>query len=85
VLVAIDTPNALKATIGTDRIELHVEHPAETIDALRDRFGIDARLSEGTIAFHVTAGEEFVPRLFAELGQPVSAIASLGPPSTTSL
>ncbi len=73
-LVAIDTPDALKAMIGKDRIELHVDDAPATIDRLRDRFGIDARLSEGAVTFHVTGGEEFVPRLFAELGKPVNSI-----------
>ena len=73
-LVAIDTPDALKATIGKDRIELHVDDPAATIAALRSRFGIEAGLSEEAVAFHVSAGEEFVPHLFADLGVPISSI-----------
>src|SRR5665213_76053 len=73
-LVAIDSPDALKATIGKDRIELHVEDAAATIAALREQFGIEARLSEGAVAFHVAGGEEFVPHLFAELGEPVQSI-----------
>jgi ABC-2 type transport system ATP-binding protein len=73
-LVASDTPDALKATVGKDRIELHVDDPAGTIEALRERFGLEAGLSEGAVAFHVTGGEQFVPRLFAELGEPVRSI-----------
>ena len=73
-LVAIDTPDALKATIGKDRIELHVDDPAATIASLRGRFGIDSHLSEGAVTFHVAGGEEFVPRLFADLAQPVRSI-----------
>jgi ABC-2 type transport system ATP-binding protein len=73
-LVAIDTPDALKATIGKDRIELHVDDTTATIAALREQFGIEARLSEGAVVFHVAGGEEFVPHLFAELGQPVRSI-----------
>jgi daunorubicin resistance ABC transporter ATP-binding subunit len=73
-LVAIDAPDALKATIGEDRIELHVEDPAEAIEAIERQFGIAATLSEGAVAFHVAGGEEFVPRLFAELKVPVRSI-----------
>ncbi len=73
-LVAVDSPDALKATIGKDRIELHVENDEATIAALREQFGIEARLSEGAVVFHVAGGEEFVPRLFAELGEPVRSI-----------
>ncbi|MHB8555974.1 MAG: ABC transporter ATP-binding protein, partial [Candidatus Dormibacteria bacterium] len=30
--------------------------------------------SEGAVAFFVANGEEFVPRLFAELGVPISSV-----------
>ena len=43
--------------------------------ALRDRFGIEATVSEGAVTFHVEAGEEFVPRLFAELGVPITSVS----------
>jgi ABC-2 type transport system ATP-binding protein len=73
-LVAIDSPDALKATIGEDRIELHVDDHDAAIAALRASFGIDAATSEGAVVFHVAGGEEFVPRLFAELAVPIRAI-----------
>jgi ABC-type multidrug transport system, ATPase component len=73
-LVAIDTPDALKATIGKDRIELHVDDAQATIAELAERFGLEARLSEGAVTFHVAGGEQFVPRLFAELEQPIRSI-----------
>ncbi len=73
-IVAIDTPNALKATIGKDRIELHVDDAPATIAELGQRFGLEAGLSEGAVTFHVAGGEQFVPRLFAELSQPIRSI-----------
>jgi ABC-2 type transport system ATP-binding protein len=73
-LVALDTPDALKATIGKDRIELHVDDQPATIAELAQRFGLEARVSEGAVTFHVAGGEQFVPRLFAELTQPVRSI-----------
>ena len=38
------------------------------IAALHERFGIDATIAEGAVTFGVADGEQFVPRLFAELG-----------------
>jgi ABC-2 type transport system ATP-binding protein len=73
-LVAIDTPDALKATIGKDRIELHVDDAEVATAELAARFGLDAQLSEGAVIFHVADGEEFVPRLFAELDVPIHSI-----------
>jgi len=73
-LVAVDTPDALKARIGEDRIELHVDEPAAAIRELKRLFRLDAQMSEGAVVFHVAGGEQFVPRLFAELTVPVQAI-----------
>ena len=67
-IVALDTPEALKAQVGTDRVMIHTDDDEAAIAALADRFGIEARISEGVVTFGVPAGEEFVPRLFAELG-----------------
>jgi ABC-2 type transport system ATP-binding protein len=74
VLVAIDTPDALKQTIGKDRIEILVDDPAATIAELADRFGIHAQVSEGAVAFHVAGGEQFVPTLFSEFDLPIHSI-----------
>jgi ABC-2 type transport system ATP-binding protein len=73
-IVTIDTPEALKASVGQDRVELHtVDNPA-AIAALQSRLGLEATMSEGAVTFHVTGGEEFVPRLFAELGVAIQSI-----------
>ncbi|MGZ4310451.1 MAG: ATP-binding cassette domain-containing protein, partial [Gaiellaceae bacterium] len=73
-LVASGTPDALKALVGKDRVDLHVDDPDQAIASLAEQFGIEATTSEGAVAFHVTGGEEFVPRLFAELGVPIRSI-----------
>ena len=68
LIVASDTPEALKASVGQDRVELHTSDDPATIRQLAEHFELDARMSEGAVAFFVNQGEEFVPRLFAELG-----------------
>ena len=45
------------------------------IAALLDRFGIEATIAEGAVTFGVASGEEFVPRLFAELGVGIRAVS----------
>jgi ABC-2 type transport system ATP-binding protein len=74
-IVALDAPEALKASVGTDRVTIHTDDHDATIAALRDKFGVEARVSEGAVAFGVPSGEEFVPRLFAELGLPIRAVS----------
>ncbi len=74
-IVALDAPETLKAGVGTDRVTIHTDDDAAAIAALADRFGIDARISEGAVSFGVPEGEQFVPRLFAELGIPIRAVS----------
>ena len=67
-IVALDTPEALKAEVGADRVRIQTDDDEAAIAALDERFDIEATVSEGAVTFFVPAGEEFVPRLFAELG-----------------
>ena len=38
-IVVIDTPEALKASVGKDRVQIHTDDDAAAIAALRERFG----------------------------------------------
>jgi ABC-2 type transport system ATP-binding protein len=73
-LVVVDTPEALKSSVGQDRVQLRTDDDAAAIDALADRFDIAATTSEGSVTFHVAHGEEFVPQLFAQLGVPIRSV-----------
>src|SRR3954452_13797578 len=74
-IVALDTPAALKAQVGADRIRIETEDDEAAIAALAARFEIEAKASEGAVAFFVPSGEQFVPRLFAELGVAIRAVS----------
>jgi len=78
-IIALDTPAALKASVGKDRVQLQVDDTQATIAALRERFGLEARVAEGAVTFGVPSGEQFVPRLFAELGQPIRSVSVARP------
>ncbi len=73
-IVALETPEALKASIGKDRVQIQTPDDEATIAALRDRFGLEAGVHEDAVTFSVESGEQFVPRLFAELGIPIQAV-----------
>jgi ABC-2 type transport system ATP-binding protein len=64
-IVALDPPETLKAGIGHDRVTIQTDDNEATIDALRERFGVEGKISEGAVSFGVPEGEQFVPRLFA--------------------
>jgi ABC-2 type transport system ATP-binding protein len=74
-IVALDTPDALKEGVGADRIRIETADDERAIAALGDRFGLEATVSEGAVTFAVAEGEEFVPRLFAELGVPIRSVS----------
>jgi ABC-2 type transport system ATP-binding protein len=73
-IVALDAPEALKADVGTDRVMIHTDDDDAAIAALKARFGAEARVAEGAVTFGVPAGEQFVPRLFEELGIPIRSV-----------
>ncbi len=74
-IVAIDTPEALKASVGKDRVQISTADDQAAIAELNDRFGIEAGMHEGLVTFSVTSGEEFVPRLFAELDVAIRSVS----------
>ncbi len=74
-IVAIDTPEALKGSVGKDRVQISTADDALAIGALADRFGLDAGMHEGLLTFSVPSGEHFVPRLFAELPVAIRSVS----------
>src|SRR2546427_757092 len=66
-LVVVDTPEALKRSVGRDRVSITTDDDDEAaMRVLADHFGLDPTVSEGTVTFFVNHGEEFVPRLFGD-------------------
>ena len=78
-IIVLDTPAALKESVGSDRVQIQTDDNAAAILALHERFGIEANMAEGAVTFGVSAGEEFVPRLFAELGMPIRSVSVARP------
>jgi len=78
-IVALDTPEALKSSVGKDRIQIHTADDQAAIASLRGNFGIEASMHEGAVTFFVEDGEEFVPRLFAGMAVPVRSVSVTRP------
>jgi ABC-2 type transport system ATP-binding protein len=76
-IVALDPPETLKAGVGQDRVTIQTDDNDAAIAALKERFGVEGRVSEGAVTFGVPGGETFVPRLFAEWdpAQPIRAVS----------
>ena len=78
-IVAIDTPEALKASVGRDRVQISTADDRAAVAELAERFGIEAAMHEGLVTFSVESGEEFVPRLFAELDVAIRSVSVARP------
>ena len=78
-IVVMDTPDALKAAVGKDRIEVRTDDDGEARRELDERFRIEATPTSEGLTFHVAEGEEFVPRLFAELRVGIQAVSIARP------
>ncbi len=78
-IVAIDTPENLKASVGKDRVQISTDDDQAAIAELRQRFGIEAGVHDHLVTFNVEAGERFVPRLFAGLTRPIRSVSVARP------
>lgn len=78
-IVAEGPPEKLKAAIGKDRVQIRTADDARAIAALREKLHVEASMHEGAITFGVPSGEQFVPRLFAELPVPIVSVSVARP------
>jgi ABC-2 type transport system ATP-binding protein len=78
-IVALDTPAALKARVGKDRIQIATADDDAAANALRDKFGLDAAKKNDGLLFGAPDGEKLVPRLFQELGVAIKSVSVARP------
>ncbi|MBX3207468.1 MAG: ATP-binding cassette domain-containing protein [Labilithrix sp.] len=78
-IVAEGAPESLKAAVGKDRVQVRTADDDVAIVALKEKLGVDARVHDGAITFAVASGEEFVPRLFAELPIAIRSVSVARP------
>ncbi len=78
-IVALDTPEALKAGVGKDRVQIATADDTAAIAALKEKFGLEARMVEGLVTFAVADGAAFVPQLFEKLGVAIRSVAVARP------
>ncbi len=62
-LVALDTPDNLRATVGGDSITIDSDEPQRLAMAIREQFGIDARVVDGAVRLEQAEGHRWIARL----------------------
>src|SRR6266550_2317516 len=78
-IVVSGTPDELKALVGKDRVSITTDDNDAAIKALREKFSVEATISEGAVTAHVPNGETFVPRLFKDLGIGIRSVSVARP------
>jgi ABC-2 type transport system ATP-binding protein len=78
-LAVIDSPDALKSSIGKDRVQFRTEDDEHAIGEVRERFGLEAAMHNGALTVQVPRGAEFVPQLFAGLTVPITTVTVTRP------
>jgi ABC-2 type transport system ATP-binding protein len=73
-VAVLDSPDRLKASVGTDRVQITTDDDEAAIAELDRRMGVTAQIHDGMVTFGVPDGQKFVPRLFAELGVPIRSV-----------
>jgi ABC-2 type transport system ATP-binding protein len=78
-IVVMDTPEALKASVGRDRVQLQTADDDAAVRELSEHFQLEATRSEGGLTVYVPGGEQFVPRLFDQLDVAIRSVSVARP------
>jgi ABC-2 type transport system ATP-binding protein len=79
-LVALDTPDALRSTVGGDAITIQTAAPELVAAGIRDRFGCTAGVMEGNVRLEMPDGHQWIARLVEAFPGQINAI-TLGKPT----
>lgn len=73
-LVALDTPEALRATVGGDTITIATNDPASLAAAIEEQFGARPIRLEDSLRLEQPDGQAWIPRLMQAFGEQITAI-----------
>jgi ABC-2 type transport system ATP-binding protein len=74
-IVALDTPDGLKRAVGGDLVTFSTDDPERGAAEVRERYGVEPVVSDGTVRFHVEGGESFLPEFVRLFSQPMTSVA----------
>lgn len=79
-LVALDTPERLRASVGGNTITIQTADPMQLATRIRDRLGVDAQVIDGSVRIAEGATHELIARLVEALPDECDSI-TLGKPT----
>jgi ABC-2 type transport system ATP-binding protein len=79
-LVALDTPEALRASVGGDSITIETDRPEELCNAIRERFKFPPTVVDGSVRLELADGHQWIARLMEAFPERIAAVR-LGKPT----
>src|SRR5258708_38084346 len=73
-IVALGTPDELKARVGGDVVTITSSQPDEALHEIEEKLGVTPSRDNGALRMEVPDGKKFVPRLARELTVPVDTV-----------
>ncbi len=73
-IVALGSPNELKARVGGDVITLTTADAPAAAAEIQQRFGLEPLRDDGALRIEVADGATFLPQLVRELSMPLAAV-----------
>lgn len=80
LLVALDTPDALRSTVGGDAITIQTASPLQLSDGIRQRFTLSSNVVDGNVRLEMRDGHEWIARLVEAFPGQIDSI-TLGKPT----
>jgi ABC-2 type transport system ATP-binding protein len=74
-IVALDTPDRLKAQVGGDLVTIDTPTPEPAANEVRDRYELSPTVDDRAVRFLVTDGARFLPQFVRTFSQPLEAIS----------
>ncbi len=79
-LVALDTPDALRATVGGDAITIETAAPDQLAADIQTRFNCEAKVIDGNVRLEMPNGHQWIARLVEAFPGQIESI-TLGKPT----
>jgi ABC-2 type transport system ATP-binding protein len=79
-LVALDSPDSLRSTVGGDAITIETAAPEKIAAGIHDRFGQTAGVMEGNVRLELPDGHQWIARIVEAFPGQIDAI-TLGKPT----
>ncbi len=74
-IVALDTPDGLKRAVGGDLIAFTAADTEAAAAEVKSRYGAEARVTDGTVRFHVDSGDTFLPEFIRTFPYPLLSVS----------